>query len=592
MKYFPVFVSLCFVLAGCASTGTDDAASDPDEGQASAPAAARPHRDPGVPRKMGTVTADITDVLGKKLAARVDLFNADGEFYAFEVPEGEAVGEVPEGKYRVLVYVYSDNIPVLAYTKVITVEAGKDSYVLVSLLEGATPGTPLWRFDTDFDMAIDRVEMELGTDPRNARDVPARAQVPIKDKVISTAPGWYRGELHAHSVYHQAPDGKSTNTVKQLVQRAEKQGLDFLAITDRNTLESINDPDYHSEKTILIPAMEWGDEERGLALIYCPFTVPELARNQFEAQATARMVQAQGGVFVVAQPCFPNAPWRWGLGYANGIEVWCRDFRGVPPLSLQAIAPGYDKRKDGPLTDSIALAASLSALSANGQAEQFWNYELQKGLKASVYGGSSSSTSSVPIASPVTYVYAREKSLSGIVNGMWSGVTFVSSGVNGPRIYMTADVNFVESTGTNAVATIDAVMGGTIPLNAKTRLYVTVPNGKGKRLEILENGRTIVSKLIDTDDYNHIIDVSPASYSVYRARVVDTPTEKGFGPLEVLALTSPIYAQEMYVETNNVSIQDMWIRLKNEYDDLPIGTPELDPASREPYTIKPDMVFD
>src|SRR5690606_20409020 len=192
--------------------------------------------------------------------------------------------------------------------------------------------------------------------------------------------------------------------------------------------------------------------------------------------------------------------------------------------------------------------------------------------------------SGVQIGSPVTYVYAREKSLSGIVNGMWNGVTFVSSGGNGPQIFFTGDVRMDD--------TIDVVMGGTMPLNVPTRLFVSVPNGKGKRLEVLENGRTILSKLIETDDYNHSIDVTPTSYSVYRARVVETPAKKGFGPLDVLAMTSPIYAQEIYVETDNLSIQDMWIRLKNEYDELPIGTPELDPASRDPYTIKPDMVFD
>lgn len=590
---FRVLTLAALMIAGCASTAPNE--SDSERG-ADAGVPKRNAASTG-PRAMGNVSADITNVLGRSLPSRIDLFGKEGDFFSLPAPNGEASGSFPEGRYMALVYVYSENIPILAEAKAVDVAADKPAFVLVNLLEGTTAENPLWRFDNDWDMAIDRVELALGTNPDRAtggaRDVPGRARIPIQEQVISREAGWYGGELNAYSEYHASRDGKATNSVRQLIQRAEKAGLDFLAITDRNSIESFYDPAYSSDKVILIPALEWGDEERGLALIYAPHTVPELADSPFEAQAIARMIQMQGGVFVVARPCFPNSPWRWGLGYVNGIQVWCRDFRGVPPLSLNTLRPGYDRTKDGPLTDSLQMAANHGELSANDQAQRFWDYELKKGLKASVYGGSGSASGSVPIAEPITFVYAREKSLSGILEGMRNGNTYVTSGPNGPRIEFVADANVQEKdVRPNSLAGFDVPLGGTIPLNVPTLFRVSVPNAKGKRLEVLVDGRTILSKVIEFDDYHHEFLDMPKQYTVYRARIVEAPTKPGFGPLNILAMTSPIYAQEMYIETDNLGIEDMWVRLKNEYNDQPYVSPELDPASRDAYEIRPQLQFD
>ncbi|GAJ18037.1 unnamed protein product, partial [marine sediment metagenome] len=42
---------------------------------------------------------------------------------------------------------------------------------------------------------------------------------------------WYKGELHVHS-YHS--DGK--NSVEEIVEAAKEEKLDFIALTDHNTI--------------------------------------------------------------------------------------------------------------------------------------------------------------------------------------------------------------------------------------------------------------------------------------------------------------------------------------------------------------------
>jgi predicted metal-dependent phosphoesterase TrpH len=88
------------------------------------------------------------------------------------------------------------------------------------------------------------------------RDAPA---FPLKPD------GWYRGELHCHT-YHS--DGDSAPL--ELVRAAQALGLDFLAITDHNTLSHLIDlAAIDTPNLILIPGVEvttykghwnvWGD---------------------------------------------------------------------------------------------------------------------------------------------------------------------------------------------------------------------------------------------------------------------------------------------------------------------------------------------
>src|SRR5262249_10129385 len=60
---------------------------------------------------------------------------------------------------------------------------------------------------------------------------------PYKDsrKVASTKPGWYRGDLHAHTIHS---DGRWD--IPEFTQFMRNRGLDFVSLSDHNTVTGLN----------------------------------------------------------------------------------------------------------------------------------------------------------------------------------------------------------------------------------------------------------------------------------------------------------------------------------------------------------------
>ena len=528
----------------------------------------------------GEVQIDLTDVLGHDMPGRVDLRGAGKDPVVLEIPQGHLQTNVPAGDYKSYIYAYVLGVPVLVDVKNAKIKSGATEFILVNLLEGSGQ-RPLFDFDKDCDFALDRVETAEGTNPADASSIPGKPALPFENKVLDDEEKWYRGELHCQSTY-----GGGKETVAELVSRAEKLGLDFLAITDRNTLAASQDTAFKSKSVALIPAMEWGSNERGVALLYGPRTFPEFVDSVPQAQALVDLVQAQGGFFAVAHPCFPGKPWQWGLAYVNGIEVWCRDWGSVPPLSLDELSEDLGERKEGKLVHSVAYAAASAMvhgqpnqLSANGQACVFYDAELVRGLRAAAIGGSGSASPSVPLASPVTYVYAPDKSVNGILDGLRRGRTYVSSGLKGPRLHFSADILSDKKT--------DVGIGGTVPIGVPTTFEVAVDGAEGQEIQILLNGRPLISKTIEGNGFIIQFEDTPATYAVYRARVIGRPKEMRFGNLELYAMTSPIYAQD--VEIDDPKIKEAKDQTKKK---LMAPTPEIQlPASPGPGEIKPKWKF-
>jgi len=512
--------------------------------------------DPGNPAS-GRVEIDVTDILGNDLASRV-VFRPQGaetaKPFVVEAPQGRANHVLAAGAYEAYIHVYESGVPILVDVQRIIVEEGRTAYVPLNLAEGRLDDKSLWECDHDFDLAINIAEIRAGTDPTDPSSVPGHRQLRFESRALDKEPGWRRGELHAKSMH-----GGGKEPVGKLIKRAEKAGLDFLAITDRNTMAACEDPDFQSDNVVLIPAMEWGSDAMGVALIYAPGTYPPPPDTPAVAQAVAIRVQAQGGFFAVGHPCFPNAPWQWAVGEPNAVEVWCRDWVKVPPITRDVLRKDLFARRDGKVVNPIAVAASTTeAVSANSQAVIFWDRHLAMGSRVGIIAGSMSASRRVPLGEPITYVYTAEKSLRAILDGLRWGRTFISAGPDGPEIAFEADVLNDGRT--------DVIMGGVIPLHVETRFIIAVKGAKGKKLQVMCNGRPVVSKVIESDSFVNQFSDEPRSYSVYYARVVvptqGSPAEGVFTPLEVLAMTSPIYAQQMIVTDKDP--EQIWISLQDE----------------------------
>jgi len=267
----------------------------------------------------------------------------------------------------------------------------------------------------------------------------------------------------------------------------------------------------------------------------------------------------------------------------NAIQVWNRGWRQVPPLSLEQLKEELqvkDGEKHVHSIAAVAANAALGGLSANAQAAQFWDYELIRGLMACAVAGSGSASPRVPLGRPATFVYAREKSLAGILEGLFLGRTYVSTGPDGPAVFMTAQV----LAGDQARVGI----GGVVPLHVDVLFEVGATKSAGKKIEVLLNGRPILTKIIEGDAFVQRFIQHPEVPSVYRARVIgpaENPKE-GVGALDVYAMTSPIYAQDIIQELlwrqPGIDLDKLWVRI--EPDRTPeVHLPEhVPPVNRRP----------
>ena len=546
----------------------------------------------------GTIDVDISDITGKPLTAQVDLVDANGVLQPIPVPSGRLRVRAPEGKYTARVFVFDEVIPMLVAVRPLEVVANDTAFLLVNVYEGAGGRLRLRDFDSDGDLVIDGAEIDAGTNASDPTSYPGAEPLPWREHKLSGGARWYRGELHAHSKY-----GEGKESVSKLIRRAEKAGLDFLAITDRNTMAASLDKDFESGKLVLIPAMEWGNDERGVALIYGPKTMPAAPAAFGDGQAVCLRLQAQGGVFAVAHPCLRELPWTWGLGYVNAVEVWYQGWRTLPPMSLSQLDEDLQAREPGSLklVHSIAAAAAAAdatpdsvmgiqlpdlGVSANRQALLFHEFEQARGLIACVIGGSGARDAKTPLAEPVTYIYAEEQSVAGLLAGMRLGRTYVSSGLDGPELLFTADV-LIDGK-------IDVTMGGIVPVDTDVLFHVGVKNGVGKKVRLFRDGHPIATRDIDSNPYMHAFEEHPSAASSYRVAVVSVPEELiasdtsdrgrrdkefGFGPQDFHAVSSAIYSRDITKEllerVPNLDERNVFVRIPR---DTASDRSELPPA--------------
>ena len=149
--------------------------------------------------------------------------------------------------------------------------------------------------------------------------------------------GWYRGDLHAHTLHSDA-----TWDVPELVAWAREQKLDFVTLSDHNTVAGLAQMDAaRADDLLTMGGMEfttfWG---HALALGVREWidwrTNPAVGDARTMPQIAAE-VGAKGGLFIIAHPMAVGDPYCTGCqwvytdmrpGPARVVEVWNSDARG------------------------------------------------------------------------------------------------------------------------------------------------------------------------------------------------------------------------------------------------------------------------
>jgi PHP domain len=259
------------------------------------------------------------------------------------------------------------------------------------LNDGAGTGFLTWRLE---------VRATIGSPATGPRAEPPIAAGP---RPPSGGPRWYRGDLHSHTVHS---DG--IITVPDRARGAVERGLDFLAITDHNTISQHREvgrwPDgttpirgcevttFHGHLNCygLETAIDWRDDARGGG-----------------AAAIVEQAHRQHALISINHPNAFGDPWCSGCHW---------DFARVDYASLDGIEV-WNGRWPIPETNNEGALA-------------FWTDLLDAGLRLTGLSGTDSHSAEEDqyLALPMTHVHAGDPSEGSILDGIRRGRVYLSSG--------------------------------------------------------------------------------------------------------------------------------------------------------------------
>jgi len=151
---------------------------------------------------------------------------------------------------------------------------------------------------------------------------------PYKDtrKVASPLPGWYRGDLHAHTIHS---DGRWD--VPEFTRYMRNFGLDFVSLSDHNTITGLNQHRSQTEDGFLaLGGMELSTVN-GHMLALGGNDWYEWRLNLMDIDQIMQQVIDRNELLIIAHPMTPDEPFCSGCmwlyeearpGVALGVEVW------------------------------------------------------------------------------------------------------------------------------------------------------------------------------------------------------------------------------------------------------------------------------
>ncbi|HBY08886.1 MAG TPA: hypothetical protein DEH22_14320 [Chloroflexi bacterium] len=233
-----------------------------------------------------------------------------------------------------------------------------------------------------------------------------------------------KGDLHTHTL---ASDG--VLSAAELAQRAQRHGLDFLAITDHNQMVSTASLPQVPGLT-LIPGVEWTHFQghANFLGVERPYDAPFFA-NDFETiQARFHSARERGALITINHPFEEICPFQFDLNLLpfDCLEIW-----------------------NGPMR-----VANLQALG-------LWQQLLAAGQKIPICGGSDYHRDQLFIflGGPTTCVYALSPSPADILSALRQGHAYLTFAPNGPSLEMTAG---------------EALLGDSVPFSSEKGIQFTV----------------------------------------------------------------------------------------------------------------------
>jgi hypothetical protein len=232
-----------------------------------------------------------------------------------------------------------------------------------------------------------QVTMDRGT-----ATAPAGKVIEMPSSPVVRGAGWYRGDLHLHTVHSDGAHRPS-----ELVSAAHAGGLDFIVSTDHNTSAANRAwPACRTDALLVIPGEEVTTRHGHWLAVGLPahgwvdwrYGPRDGAFPRFAGE-----VRAGGGIVVAAHPAvpLPGSAWEFGFAHVDAVEVWNGRWN---------------------LDDELSL--------------RIWQRLLRQGRRVAAVGGSDSHGPHQPVGLPQTVVHAADLSVPSLLEGLRHGRSYIA----------------------------------------------------------------------------------------------------------------------------------------------------------------------
>jgi hypothetical protein len=264
-----------------------------------------------------------------------------------------------------------------------------------------TPGQ--WSLDLELHAVVPpdcTVTLSVHACDPGERDEPFAEPSPTPEKRA----GWYRGELHSHSVHS---DG--AYTVEKLVNRAKAQEMDFLALTDHNTLAGL--PELAATDFPTIPGVELTTfHGHHIVLGARDLVVPwHREGERLDVNEVAERLRANGALFALSHP----------FAIGDPVCTGCRwTARELDPEHIDLIEV-WHRRWDKDRTN-------------NADARLFWDELWRQGHRPTAIGvrdwHNKGHEAPLPGPLPMTVIHAESLDAPDLLDGLRAGAAYMTSG--------------------------------------------------------------------------------------------------------------------------------------------------------------------
>lgn len=208
-----------------------------------------------------------------------------------------------------------------------------------------------------------------------------------------------KGDPHLHSC---GSDGNMTTDELAFV--AEKEGLDYLFITDHNNYAH-NYQLRSTDSVTLIPGVEWTNYKGHAGLLGRRRPFQKFTSNSpEETNEILETARNAGALVVLNHPFCPYCGWKWGLDNGNFdlIEIW---------------------------NGALSMEHNLQCL-------DWWDQQLKLGKEIPITGGSDfhQIEAGRMMAMPCTCVYSMSNTAADILEALKMGNSFVTLSPDGPLL--------------------------------------------------------------------------------------------------------------------------------------------------------------